>query len=465
MTGKRSFVLILFLTLFFTIGGGQSTHASDESDTVKQLMNRVSIYTLDGFLASGTNLSVKEGAIYISLANESDLKLFMDLSDSTKKHFINSLAQNYYGEYLGATTCYSVVFYGNTAYAGGTTSYKAKDAEFDLHVYVQGKTDMLLMNDFPYAVLQPAQEPIAPVEPAESIEPVESVEPAPSVEPKQPDLPKKELVTLKEKGIVLKGTSMAPAAAAVKTLGGSLQLTPTQEVVVTYAGKTFKGKVNASTALINGATVSYPVPLQIIDGKLLVPIKALQQLFDASLIVNKDDRDCMESITLATKTKQVTIPINDLYEKYHNLVGKTAWLNNNHLYLTNLQGAVVSLDIPNYTKITITDYRRGPETALIIRFIYKGKTYDVDMPEEHNYLLALENPQKKYKIPQKYWDDIQKNKISTGMHAFMVLLSWGAHDQKTAVGSYEEWVYEFKNRTVYLYFDNLILTNLNEYTD
>ncbi|MBD7967199.1 copper amine oxidase N-terminal domain-containing protein [Paenibacillus gallinarum] len=431
----------------------QITYASnDEQEVLSTLTNNVSVKTYDGLFDKNIGLGTNEGAINIVIRSQADLELFKSLSASGKKKLLNNLTQSNWGDYLGVKYCFASIIYNNKLYATSKITYDVSVSNILLQYFEQG-TD----NIYPWK-MNSSKEGSVNQESKDSVKKNEPVK----------------IVTLKDTGVIIKNNSMVPAAAVFKSLNGSIQIdNKSKNITLKFNNTKISGKLNSKYVKINGVGSSYTVAPQIIEGKLMVPVQLIKDLFKAKVSVNKGSNnfeDYIESVTVTTLTAKVTVPINDIYEKYQMYIGKTVWVHTPQLIIEDQNGNYVS-KIKNLSSVKITSIKREPDIGywLNVNFIYKGRTYIASL-KEYNFPFSFYtvSPYKKYNFSQNNWRKIENSQISIGMNSDMVYLSWGIYDRHSedyySWGSTDMWVYENSySNDKYLYFTNDILQSISSY--
>lgn len=319
---KRVLILLVFI---FVVSGtlSLSINASsiDEQETTTRIIESASIKTMDGVFDSSSGLESDEGAIIITL-KQAEYELFKALSVDGKKKVMNKLAQSNWGDYLGVSVCYILVIFNNEVYAVGETTYNTNDSSISLQTFEQGSSN-----------LTPWKNKSTNDKPKDDHEKNKT----------NNSNPKVKSISIKDTGVILKNNTMLPAAQVFKNLGGSVQLNNnTKDITFKIGNITIKSKLNSKYIQINNTKSSYAVAPQIIDGKLMVPVQLLKDLFKVTVTVNKGeygyDSTYIESVTLLSDTTKLTVPVNDLYESYKSYYGKTAWINTPQVIVKDLSG-------------------------------------------------------------------------------------------------------------------------------
>ncbi|UNK20168.1 copper amine oxidase N-terminal domain-containing protein [Paenibacillus sp. N3/727] len=450
--------IISFLVIIFTLCNFGAVHAQSNGDqeAIRKLIDSASIKTMDGFDDKTSGLMYDEGAIRITLKSQSDYDMFNGLSVDGKRKVMNTLAQSYWGDYLGVDVCYVLIVFNNKLYAIAETSYDAADSTITLQYFEQGSTDLTPWKN-------------------KSATPNKSTNNQESNSVKKSKT-KVKSVTIKETGVIIKNNTMLPAAQVFNNLGGNVQLnSKANDIIMTYGSTTMKAKLNSRYVQINGTKISYSAPLQIINGKLMVPVQLIKNLFKADIKVEHDtysfNSKYIKSITVVTDSKKVTVPINDLYESYQKYFGKTAWIIKPQVIITDLSSNFVSEKVKNLAQIKIINVKRDSTIGdwIDVYFIYKGKTYIANLKEtSFQFGIYTVSPYKQYNFSQKYWNQIENMSISIGMTSDMVYLSWGLSDRHSkdtySWGTTDIRVYERSySGDKYLYFFNNILQSISTY--
>ncbi|WP_176475620.1 copper amine oxidase N-terminal domain-containing protein [Paenibacillus sp. 7541] len=434
--------LVVILLISSTLPVTTQASESEEGPTVGRLILNASVKTFRQYSVAGSSgLDESEGAIRITF-KEADFELFKGLSVDGKKSVMNTVAQNNWGDYLGVQVCYIVVIYNNKVYAVGATSNDAADSSISFEYYEQGSSNMEPWKD-------------------KSI----NLTPPPNGKPV--------VKTIDDKGVIIKNNTMLPAVQVVKNMGGSVQFdSKTKNITLKYQKTTMQAKLDSKSVQINDAKRSYAVAPQIIDGKLMLPLKMAQDLFAAKITVDKSQighpsSSYIDAVTLITDTTKLTVPVNDLYEAYIGYYGKTVWVHTAHTLISDLSGNYVN--IKNLAQVKLTKVERNIGDLIDAYFVYKGKTYKAPMVKsDFKYVFYTSNPYQQYKFSQKHWRQIEEHTISTGMTSDMVYLSWGWYDQNMkntySWGTTEFWVYERSyGGDKYLYFVNDVLQSISTY--
>ncbi|KOP64094.1 hypothetical protein AMS62_01675 [Bacillus sp. FJAT-18019] len=451
---KRILILLVFI---FVVSGTLSvrTNASsiDEHETTTRLIESASIKTMDGVFDPSSSLEADEGAILITLKSQAEYDLFKGLSVDGKKKVMNTLAQSNWGDYLGVSVCYILVIYNNEVYAVGETTYDANDSSISFQHFEQGSTNLSPWKNKSTNSEKPKEE---------------------QEKSSNKSNEKLKTVSIKDTGVIVKNNTMLPASQVFKSFGGSIQLNnKTKDITFKYKNTTVKAKLDSKYVQINKTKSSYAVAPQIIDGKLMVPVQLLKDLFKVTVTVNKGEygynSTYIESVTLTSEQTKLTIPVNDLYESYKKYHGKTAWIIKPQVIITDLSGKYVSEKIKNIAEVKITNVKRDSMLGdwLDVYFVYKGKTYIANLKESSfSFGFYTVSPYKQYKYSQNHWNQIENMSISVGMTSNMVYLSWGLYDRNYkdtySWGTTNMWVYE---RSIggdkYLYFVNDVLNSIS----
>lgn len=448
--GLIGFLVFALVLLNFS----ELTYAeSDEEASINRLINISTIETHDGMYDESYGLGLSEGAIYLKLDSQSDLDLFKLLSNEGKKKVLVGIAQANWGDYLGVDICYSSVIYNNKLYASSEVLYDSDFSNVKFQYYEQGITD-----------LKPWKNKTTTSKNTNTSNSNSELETSPNKN-----------VSIKEIGVVLKNNTMVPAASVFKNFNASFQMdSKTKDIKIKYNNTTMVTKLNSKYAKINGVNTSYTVAPQIIEGKLMVPVQLIKDLFKAKVSVETDTYDYnkkyIKSVTLSTSTVKVTVPINDLYETYKKYYDKTAWIHTPQLIISDLNGKFIT-NIKNLSSVKITSISRDEYLGdwLNIQFVYKGKTYKANLQQyRFNIDFYFTSPYKDYNFSKKVWNKIENHEISIGMNEDMVYLSWGLYDRHLennySWGSTDLWVYEeYVGGDKYLYFSNGILESISTY--
>lgn len=437
-------LLAVFMLVNLSVLGSGVGHAAgnEEQAVIKSLINNGYIITADGLTDEEFNLEADEGAVLLWLDSTSDLDAFKALSQAGKKELINNLAQSNWGDYLGVRHYYAAVLYDDMLYATSQVTYGAESSALTIEVYDQGTS---VAPEWMYA--EDAQTP--PVNPA---------------------------IAISDNGVVIKSNTMVPAAAVFKALGGSVVLnSKTSDVTIKYSNVVITGKLNSKYITVNGSTSFYNIPIQAVNGKLMVPVALLKNALKANVEIGygsmSNGSKYIQGILVTVDDKKLAISINDKYEAYQKYYGKTAWIITPEMYLTDLNGDDVYRNtVKNLAQVQITNITRDPSDGdwLNVTVVHKGRTY-VAIVKETNFTKAIytASPYTKFKFSQANWNLITEEKIVAGMTEQMVLLSWGTYTSSSkstsASGTTGTWIYESDYNTDYLYFTNGILKQVIRY--
>lgn len=279
-------------------------------------------------------------------------------------------------------------------------------------------------------------------------------------------------VTLKENGVVIKSNTLIPAAEFLKGIGGQVAINKTNDIIISYDGATVQTKVNSKYAKVNGSGTTYNVPTQIVNGKLMIPLQMIKEVFKGTVSVEYGDLGYdgryIKAVTIVVQDVKLTVPINDLYESYAKYIGKQTWLFYPGL-IYDLSGNMVH-DIENLAEAKITNVKREAvlSSYIDVYFFYKGRTLRANLPEyRFSSSFIMTSPYKTYNYSQKIWDKIRKRTISIGMTSDMVYLAWGLYSRHSSStyswGSTDMWVYEHSyGSDDYLFFRDDILTSFSD---
>lgn len=438
---RRLISLFVIFSILFNLSGATYASASDEQKIITGLQSRVSIKTSDGYYDKTYELTDSEATIIIDLASMADLQQFKNLSKDGKKTFMNKLAQDHWSEYFGAAICYPVVKYDGYIYAIASTSHIGSDHEMGLNDYENGqklvfKPEMGIVEGFNEGV-------------------------------------KITTVTLKEAGVISNSNTMVPAATLIQALGGSVTVDQKSKLVVLKYDKTVvSGKVDSKQVKINNQLVPLQVPFKIINGKLMVSVQLLKSAFDAKAFIKYDENlyeKFISSIELDFGKTQVTVPINDLYEKYSRYIGKNSWFLGHSSLIYDSQNNDAYID--NLSEVKIVNVQRDASLSkyIVVTFSYKNKTYTARLRESNfDSDFFLTSPYSQYSFSPQVWEKIRNHEISIGMTTDMVFLSWGNYEDnlrsQNANGVTNLWSYPASNdKNHYLYFVNDILQSITTY--
>lgn len=447
---KRFVGFLAFILFFCNFNYVANALTSDEQASITKLKDTISIETVDGMYDTTYGFDPTEGAIFLNIETDSDLKLFKYLSNDGKKKLMNDLAQSNWGEYLGVSVCYVTVVYSNKVYAFTEVQYDLDNANVSLDYFEQGSTNLTPWKNSAVN--------------SNSNSSSESVKVPANVK----------LVTLKDQGVITNNSTMLPAAAVFSALGGSVQLNnKSSDITITYGNTKIQTKLNSKYATIDGVSTSYSVPFQVINEKLMVPFQLIKDLFKENATVKYDtfDQKYINAVVISTEHKKITVPVNDIYDTYKTYIGKKVWLNTPSMIIQDLNGNEAYSKVKNLSAVTIKNVTRSEISSdwLEVTFLYNGQTYVATFKSSYfKYDVLTQNPFKTYQFSKKNWEKIQNRSISIGMTKDMVYLSWGRYDRSSkdvySWGTSELWVYEYTySSDKYLYFVNGVLESMSSY--
>ncbi|WP_162515351.1 copper amine oxidase N-terminal domain-containing protein [Paenibacillus pinistramenti] len=281
--------------------------------------------------------------------------------------------------------------------------------------------------------------------------------------PAAPNLP---IVELKEKGVILKGTTLLPAAELFKEMGVQLQVNSGTGAIRIASGQTkISAQMNDRYIWVNGIKKFYAVPPQAVGGKLMLPLQVLKDAFQISVTADYNTsldgkQRPLRAVTLTTAAKKIMVDINSAYETYRTYLGKTAWIHKFINEEVTLLDGTPTQTIKNMAQVTLLKIENAALISgwLDVYFTYQNKTYKIkDLhTEDFQTTFLTANPYQTYSFSPKYWQLIENNKLEPGMTAKMVELSWYKPDRTYSSGeNLTTWVYEMDpDLSVDLTFEN-----------
>ncbi|MGF7048614.1 hypothetical protein J2T13_003122 [Paenibacillus sp. DS2015] len=280
---------------------------------------------------------------------------------------------------------------------------------------------------------------------------------------------------LKSSGVIIKSTTLIPAAEFMKEIGGQLLVNEKKEISLRYLSTNVQIQVNSKYAKINNVKKFFNIPTQIIDGRLMIPLQLVKSAFKLELSVNYgtsySGRQYIESIVVNTDKVSVQILINDIYEKFQDLIIEKAWLWTTNVYVEDLSGNPIYDGIDNLAEVDVTAVKRNEDSDYInVYLTHKGRNLVAIIKDDGSrisFFVENDNPFKRFKFSQKHWNEIKQSIISIGMTTEMVSLSWGVYKSQSSDtyswGTTSTWVYEKDSESdYYLYFTNGVLTTISE---
>ncbi|OAB33873.1 stalk domain-containing protein [Paenibacillus glacialis] len=278
---------------------------------------------------------------------------------------------------------------------------------------------------------------------------------------------------LKGSGVIIKNTTLIPAAEFMKEIGGQLVINEKKEITLSYLNTNVQIQVNSKYANINNVKTFFNIPSQIIDGKLMIPLQLVKSAFQLGVSVNYGTTylggQYLESIVVNTDKVSVTIMINDIYERFQDLIVGRAWLWTTNVYVEDLSGNPIYDGIDNLVEVDVTAVKRNEDSDYInVYLIHKGRNLVAIIKDDGSKIsFFVDSPFKRFKYSQKHWNEIKKTIVSIGMTEEMVYLSWGVYTRQTSDtyswGTTSMWVYENDSGSDdYLFFTNGVLTNMSE---
>lgn len=99
--------------------------------------------------------------------------------------------------------------------------------------------------------------------------------------------------------VIKNGRTLVPVRGLTEGLGAKVSWDQqTQKVTIAYQGKTILLQLGKQTALVNGKTVALDAPVEILDSRVLVPVRFIAESLGLSVVWHPEN----ESIVLAKKT-------------------------------------------------------------------------------------------------------------------------------------------------------------------
>ncbi|OAB30188.1 hypothetical protein PMSD_20595 [Paenibacillus macquariensis subsp. defensor] len=274
-------------------------------------------------------------------------------------------------------------------------------------------------------------------------------------------------------GVIIKNTTLIPAAEFMKEIGGQLVINEKKEITLSYLNTNVQIQVMSKYANINNVKTFFNIPSQIIDGKLMIPLQLVKSAFELGFSVNYGTTyvggQYLQSIVVNTDKVNVTIKINDIYERFQDLIVGKAWLWTTNVYIEDLSGNPIYDGIDNLAEVDVTAVKRNEDSDYInVYLIHKGRSLVAIIKDDGSKIsFFVKSPFKRYKFSQEQWNEIKQTTISIGMTEEMVYLSWGPFTRQSTDtygwGTSSMWVYEYDDGSVdYLFFYNGVLTSTSE---
>jgi len=280
-------------------------------------------------------------------------------------------------------------------------------------------------------------------------------------------------LVLNGSGVIIKNTTLIPAAEFMKEIGGQLVINEKKEITLSYLNTNVQIQVKSKYANINNVKTFFNIPSQIIDGKLMIPLKLVKSAFKLEVSVNYGTTylggQYLESIVVNTDKVNVTIMINDIYERFQDLIVGRAWLWTTNVYVEDLSGNPIYDGIDNLAEVDVTAVKRNEDSDYInVYLIHKGRNLVAIIKDDGSkQSFFVDSPYKRFKFSQYHWNEIKQMVISIGMTENMVNLSWGTYTLQSrdtfSWGTTSVWVYENESGSDdYLFFTNGVLTSMSE---
>lgn len=182
--------------------------------------------------------------------------------------------------------------------------------------------------------------------------------------------------------IVIDGRTMLPARAVFELFGAEVSYDPDTRTVTAIRGeKEIKITINSNTMYINGEAVELDVPATIVNSRTLVPVRACADALSSHVEWFGESR----SVKISSEAYR---PALEMAEHGKVLEGKLLLeaLGNDPYAKSLLRRFIVK---PKTELSTYIDYREDKETNLVISYVYDDKGnlefYQDDRPHTYTY--------------------------------------------------------------------------------
>lgn len=102
---------------------------------------------------------------------------------------------------------------------------------------------------------------------------------------------------------IINSRTMVPVRAIFEAFGASVEWDePTRTVISTKDGKTISLTIDSSSMLVNGEAVALDSPACIVNGRTLVPVRAISEAFKATV----DWDNSTQTVIISTDVKEIT---------------------------------------------------------------------------------------------------------------------------------------------------------------
>ncbi|MGG4047389.1 copper amine oxidase N-terminal domain-containing protein [Paenibacillus favisporus] len=270
-------------------------------------------------------------------------------------------------------------------------------------------------------------------------------------------------IELKDKGVILSGQTMLPIGQLFKELGLQLQFDPKQgSIGYTIGDIKVTAKLNVKSVSINGAKKLYTVPPQLIEGKLMLPLRMITDTLNAKTTIDytrpiNEKTKPISYVMLTTSAKKVIIFINNAYETYKKYIGKTVWIHSYRVQmkLTELDGTPTK-SVHNLSQVKIIKIESDELITgwVDVYFTYQNKTYKIKSlhTEDFQKVISTVNPYKTFDFPSSYWKLIENSQVRVGMTGKMLELSWDKPDRILNSGNHTvTWIYDIAPPKLFIY--------------
>lgn len=118
-----------------------------EEAKINDLTLSVDKIFIDGAYKHPYKIKTTEGIMFIVIKNENDFNTFNELSENSKKVFINEIIQNNYGDYLGCETVLGITIYNSKGYTFMETSHEADFEKLTLNEFQSPSKFTIVVQD------------------------------------------------------------------------------------------------------------------------------------------------------------------------------------------------------------------------------------------------------------------------------------------------------------------------------
>lgn len=279
---------------------------------------------------------------------------------------------------------------------------------------------------------------------------------------------------LDEKGILWDGGFVyVPARVVLEKLGVQFSYDAKTRTLKATSPLSFSITADQEIGSLNNKPILLEVPPKIINNTFMISTNSIRHLFNYSAAYNSD----LQSATISTASSgsnsfdpyatynQRVLDTAEFMKVGKAFMGKTNWIigrviaedlsGNPYVpsHLSTIWIEKVDKDEMGKVKLLV----KSGDKKFVIRYVTATSIFDQ---------LTFVNPFEANKWSPAIWEQIKQRKISVGMNTEMVQLAIGKpirfNSSTTATGTFDQWVYETRTSTRYVYFKNNIVTSIQE---